>query len=54
MKEQLHKLGDKIAADPMAEQKKTQAIISQVKELCKKIDELSSGLNPEFRQEYLS
>lgn len=54
MKEQLQKLEDKIAADPMVENKGTKKIMNQIDALWKKIDELSDTLTPEFVQEYLS
>jgi hypothetical protein len=54
MKEQLQKLEDKIAADPMVENKGTKKVMSQIDALWKKIDELSDTLTPDFVQEYLS
>jgi len=54
MKEQLQKLEDKIAADPMLENKGTKRVLSQIDALWKKLDELSDTLTPEFVQEYLS
>jgi hypothetical protein len=54
MKEQLQKLEDKIAADPMVENKGTKRVLSQIDALWKKLDELSNTLTPEFVKEYLS
>ena len=54
MKEQLQKLEDKVAVDPMVENKGTKKIMNQIDALWKKIDELSDTLTPEFVQEYLS
>ncbi len=54
MKEQLQKLEDKIAADPMVENKSTKKVMTQIDALWARIDELSDTLTPEFVQEYLS
>lgn len=54
MKIKLQQLEDKMAADPMLEDKKSKGIIGQIDDLKKKIDELSDNINPSFRDEYLS
>lgn len=54
MKEQLQKLEDKVAADPMVENKGTKKIMAQIDALWKKLDDLSDTLTPDFVQEYLS
>lgn len=51
LKEKLHKLGDKLAADPMADKK---SLLSQFRALEDQIDELSDSIAPDFRTEYLS
>lgn len=54
MKEQLQKLEDKIAADPMVENKGTKKVLGQIDDLWKKLDELSDTLSPDFVKDYLS
>lgn len=54
MKNDLQKLEDKVAADPMGEDNGSKKVLTQLTELKKKIDELSSSLNPKFDKEYLS
>lgn len=54
MKEQLQKLEDKLAADPMVENKGAKKVMSQIDALWKQIDELSNTLSPDFVRDYLS
>jgi hypothetical protein len=54
MKIKLQKLEDKLAADPMMEQKKTKSVLSQINSLKEKIDDLSNSLSPDFQTDYLS
>ncbi len=54
MRVQLQQLEDKLAADPMMEDKKSRGVEQQIKNLWTKLDELSSSLNPDYKKDYLS
>ncbi len=52
MKLNLQKLEDKLAVDPMMEDKKSKSVASQIEALWRRIDQLSNSLSPDYTTEY--